>query len=115
VRLRRLAGGGFWGGLLDCFYCLSLWVAAPFAVLIGGDGVERLLSGRPSCRSSYLLVRTGASARGRARIHVPPGRLCRDRRTAVFVLRKSKTSTFGRGDHCAPAGVRALTCALTFQ
>ncbi len=43
VKLRRLAGTGFWGKLLDCFYCLSLWVAAPFAWLTGGDWKERLL------------------------------------------------------------------------
>lgn len=29
--LRRRAGDGFWGRLLDCFYCLSLWAAAPVA------------------------------------------------------------------------------------
>src|SRR6266699_4488493 len=28
VGARKWAGEGFWGGLLDCFYCLSLWVAA---------------------------------------------------------------------------------------
>ena len=32
VRLRRAAGVGFWGKLLDCFYCLSLWVTIPFAI-----------------------------------------------------------------------------------
>ena len=32
VRLRRRAGVGFWGKLLDCFYCLSLWVAFPIAL-----------------------------------------------------------------------------------
>jgi len=42
VRLRRLAGSGFWGSLLDCFYCLSLWVAAPFAVILGETWTERL-------------------------------------------------------------------------
>lgn len=26
VRFRRMAGSGFVGELLDCFYCLSLWV-----------------------------------------------------------------------------------------
>jgi len=41
VWMRRKAGGGFWGRLLDCFYCLSLWVAAPFAVLIGEGVKER--------------------------------------------------------------------------
>lgn len=40
VRLRRLAGNGFWGELLDCFYCLSLWIAAPVALLIGADWRE---------------------------------------------------------------------------
>ncbi len=30
VKLRELAGEGFLGKLLDCFYCLSLWVAVPF-------------------------------------------------------------------------------------
>ena len=41
VRLRRLAGRGFFGKLLDCFYCLSLWVAAPFAWVLGGTWIER--------------------------------------------------------------------------
>lgn len=41
VRLRRAAGGGFWGRLLDCFYCLSVWVAAPTALLLGEDWLER--------------------------------------------------------------------------
>jgi Protein of unknown function (DUF1360) len=43
VRLRRTAGDGFWGELLDCFYCLSLWVAAPLAFLIGESWWERVL------------------------------------------------------------------------
>lgn len=29
--LRKKAGVGFLGSLLDCFYCLSIWVALPFA------------------------------------------------------------------------------------
>ncbi len=43
ARLRKRAGEGFWGALLDCFYCLSLWVAAPFAYLLGGEWIEQLL------------------------------------------------------------------------
>jgi hypothetical protein len=43
VRLRRLAGEGVWGSLLDCFYCLSLWISAPFAYGLGNDWKERLL------------------------------------------------------------------------
>ena len=35
ARLRELAGSGVWGKLLDCFACLSLWVAVPFALAVG--------------------------------------------------------------------------------
>ena len=43
VRLRRAVGNGFWGKLLDCFQCLSLWFAAPLAYFIGATWAERLL------------------------------------------------------------------------
>jgi hypothetical protein len=43
VRLRQFAGDGFWGDLLDCFYCLSLWIAVPFAWWLGDAWKERLL------------------------------------------------------------------------
>lgn len=43
IRLRRGVGEGFWGKLLDCFYCLSVWVAAPLGYLIGESWMERLL------------------------------------------------------------------------
>jgi Protein of unknown function (DUF1360) len=42
ARLRRRAGTGFWGELMDCFYCLSLWVATPFAILLGSSWPERV-------------------------------------------------------------------------
>jgi hypothetical protein len=34
VRLRGRVGDGSVGHLLDCFYCLSIWVAAPFALVV---------------------------------------------------------------------------------
>jgi hypothetical protein len=43
VRVRRLAGHGGVGRLLDCFYCLSLWMAAPFAWMLGPTWPERAL------------------------------------------------------------------------
>ena len=43
VRLRRAAGTSFMGRLMDCFYCLSLWVAAPVAWLLGASWKERTL------------------------------------------------------------------------
>lgn len=37
VRLRKRAGNGVLGALLDCFYCLSIWVAAPLAYFLADD------------------------------------------------------------------------------
>ena len=41
ARLRRLAGAGAFGDLMDCFYCASLWVAAPFAFWLHDDWLAR--------------------------------------------------------------------------
>ena len=43
IRLRRWAGESFWGKLLDCFYCLSVWVSAPLGYVIGETWLERAL------------------------------------------------------------------------
>lgn len=32
--LRKKAGAGFFGNLLDCFYCLSIWISAVFSVFV---------------------------------------------------------------------------------
>jgi hypothetical protein len=34
-KLRKAMGNSFWGSLMDCFYCLSIWVALPFALVQG--------------------------------------------------------------------------------
>jgi hypothetical protein len=41
--LRTLAGDGFLGDLLDCFYCLSLWISVPFALVLGVGWRTKLL------------------------------------------------------------------------
>ena len=41
--IRKKAGAGFWGSLLDCFYCLSMWTALPFAFWIGANWKEVLV------------------------------------------------------------------------
>jgi hypothetical protein len=58
-RLRRAAGDGegFWGRLLDCFYCLSLWIAAPFAWILGAGLGERLLLWPALSAGAILLLR----------------------------------------------------------
>ncbi|MDQ6665302.1 MAG: hypothetical protein M3Z23_13015 [Acidobacteriota bacterium] len=41
LSVRRRVHSKFWAGLLDCFYCLSLWVSLPFAWLDGKTSGER--------------------------------------------------------------------------
>src|SRR3982750_3267029 len=60
VRFRRLAGSGFFGELLDCFYCLSVWIAAPFAYVIGSSWKERLLLWPALSGAAILLERATA-------------------------------------------------------
>jgi hypothetical protein len=57
VRLRRLAGEGAWGDLLDCFYCLSLWIAAPLAWILGEDLRHRVLLWPALSAGAILLER----------------------------------------------------------
>jgi len=57
VHIRRAAGDGFWGKLLDCFYCLSLWVSLPLAWLIGRGIFERVLMWLAFSAGAILLER----------------------------------------------------------
>ncbi|GAB2838057.1 hypothetical protein GCM10027277_01130 [Pseudoduganella ginsengisoli] len=41
--LRRWAGDSAAGRAMDCFFCLSLWVAAPFAIALATDSRHGLL------------------------------------------------------------------------
>lgn len=42
-RLRVRLGNSFFGQLTDCFYCLSLWISAPFALALGMGFLEKFL------------------------------------------------------------------------
>ena len=62
ARLRRAAGHGVLGRLMDCFYCLSLWVAAPVAALLA-DGWRAGVLWLALSGGAILLERaTGAAA-----------------------------------------------------
>jgi hypothetical protein len=50
--LRKAAGAGFFGSLLDCFYCLSIWIALPFGICAGHNWWEKIL---------YWLALSGAA------------------------------------------------------
>ena len=44
IRFRKLFGQGFFGSLLDCFFCLSMWVSVPFAVWLAADWKEGVVT-----------------------------------------------------------------------
>ena len=60
VRFRIRMGSGFWGSLLDCFHCASLWIAAPFAYLLSDAWMERLLLWPALSGAAILLERATA-------------------------------------------------------
>lgn len=57
VRLRGRAGVGFWGQLLDCFYCLSVWISAPLALYLGEELGEQILLWPALSAGAILLER----------------------------------------------------------
>ena len=88
VRFRRSLGEGFWGALLDCFYCLSLWIAAPFALLLGQGWRERLLL--------WLALSAGAILVERItfRLAVAPALFVEDKEAPDELLRKTEDTSF---------------------
>ncbi len=59
VRLRERAGQGAIGAAMDCFYCLSLWVAFPVALAIGAGWGERVLLWPALSAGAIVLERAG--------------------------------------------------------
>jgi hypothetical protein len=62
-RFRRRAGGWGLGGLVECFYCSSLWVAAPFAWWIGEGAWERGLLWLALSAGAIVVERVTGAAR----------------------------------------------------
>lgn len=59
VRLRVALGDGVLGRLVDCFQCVSLWVAAPFALVVGRGALEWGLAWLGLSGGACLLDRIG--------------------------------------------------------
>jgi hypothetical protein len=83
ARLRRRAGAGFLGQLLDCFNCLSLWIAAPVAWLIGEGWKERTLLWLAASGGAIVLERATV-----ARESDPPAAYHEDLEDVDGMLRK---------------------------
>jgi hypothetical protein len=56
-RLRRALGDGMGGELVACFYCLSIWVALPFAWFLEGNTTETIVGWLALSGGSVLLER----------------------------------------------------------
>ena len=57
LRLRRRMGSGFLRRLFACFYCLSIWVALPFAWFLKGDVAETFVGWLALSGGAILLER----------------------------------------------------------
>jgi hypothetical protein len=64
VRFRLRAGKGFFGKLLDCFSCSSLWVAVPLALWIGNGIRDWILLSLAFSGGAILLERATNPASG---------------------------------------------------
>jgi hypothetical protein len=60
LRLRARAGSGVLGQLMDCPYCLSLWLAAPWAFWIARGPVEWIAVWLATSGGASLLERVSA-------------------------------------------------------
>ena len=59
VRFRALLGESIFGKLMDCFNCLSLWIAAPAALFVSRRPVEWLFCWLALSGGACLLERMG--------------------------------------------------------
>src|SRR5579864_7248560 len=58
VRLRVWLGDRFIGKLMDCFKCLSLWIAAPAALFVSRKPLDWLFAWLALSGAACLLERT---------------------------------------------------------
>lgn len=58
LRLRVRAGDGMLGELMDCFNCLSLWVAAPVSLVVARDRRELPLTWLALSGAACLIERS---------------------------------------------------------
>ena len=92
ARFRHLLGGGMPGQMLDCFYCLSVWIAVPFAWIVGESWKERLLLSAGTSGAAVLLERLTAKEEA-----TPPAPYFEDKEPSD-VLRQESDEHFSNQD-----------------
>jgi hypothetical protein len=69
--IRQKAGAGFFGSLLDCFYCLSVWIALPFGIWLGQNMTEKILLWLALSGAACLLEQATTKTEGQRRNNKP--------------------------------------------
>jgi hypothetical protein len=62
VRFRAWLGQSMAGQLMDCFNCLSLWIAAPAALVVSREPLEWMVCWLAVSGAACLLERLGSQA-----------------------------------------------------
>jgi hypothetical protein len=88
VRLRRAAGARL-GALMDCFYCLSLWVSVPAAAILAAGWKDGVMLWLAMSGAACLLER---ATRER---DLFAGLVHEERTEDPHVLRQSETADLG--------------------
>ena len=60
VRIRARLGTSILGGLMDCFYCMSMWVAIPMTLVLNRPVAESILVWLAMSGAACLLERMTA-------------------------------------------------------
>jgi hypothetical protein len=60
--MRGKAGASVFGKLMDCFYCLSLWISIPFCFYVEQSWLDRLVAWLALSGGASLLNRLGNHA-----------------------------------------------------
>jgi hypothetical protein len=63
-RLRRRFGDGFVGSLMDCFNCMSIWIAAPLALFVSTNPLTWVVTWLALSGAACLLERLGGASAG---------------------------------------------------
>ena len=63
-RARRWLGEGFIGSLMDCFNCMSVWIAAPMALFVSRNPRTWAVSWLALSGGACLLERLGGAPAG---------------------------------------------------
>lgn len=61
-KLRKLLGSSFLGSLMDCFYCLSIWISLPVSLLYAETWQQFLLYWFSFSGAAIILQKTSSAA-----------------------------------------------------